>query len=127
LERLCAAFLDSTPKKTVTLVNTLEWQSQCQFQAFEKKLFEMKPNFEFSGICETSKYRLGKLVEEDNYVRSADGSAGLKRFLVILSDLIFECSVDPGKPSFVAAPDARTPVVENAFHEKITGTISSSQ
>lgn len=39
------------------------------------------------------------------YVRSVEGSVGLKRFLLIFRDLIFDSSVDPGIPSLAAAPD----------------------
>jgi hypothetical protein len=38
-------------------------------------------------------------------MRSFDGSAVLKRFLLIFSDLIFVSRVDPGIPSLAAAPD----------------------
>src|SRR6266853_192519 len=38
-------------------------------------------------------------------MRSAEGFVVLKRFLLILSDLIFDSKVDPGKPSLAAAPD----------------------
>src|SRR5713226_7558772 len=38
-------------------------------------------------------------------MRSAERFVDLKRFLLIFSDLIFDSKVDPGKPSFAAAPD----------------------
>ena len=38
-------------------------------------------------------------------MRSAEGFVVLKSFLLILSDLIFDSKVDPGKPSLAAAPD----------------------
>src|SRR5260370_14732425 len=38
-------------------------------------------------------------------MRSAEGFVVLKGFLLILSDLIFDSRVDPGKPSLAAAPD----------------------
>src|SRR6266851_3970300 len=38
-------------------------------------------------------------------MRCAEGFVVLKCFLLILSDLIFDSKVDPGKPSFAAAPD----------------------
>src|SRR5216684_1300458 len=38
-------------------------------------------------------------------MRSAEGFVVLKRFLLILSDLIFDSKVDPGKPSLAAAPN----------------------
>ena len=39
------------------------------------------------------------------YMRSVEESVALKRFLLILRDLIFDSSVDPGIPSLAAAPD----------------------
>src|SRR5258707_6394237 len=36
---------------------------------------------------------------------SAEGFVVLKSFLLILSDLIFDSKVEPGKPSLAAAPD----------------------
>ena len=47
-------------------------------------------------------------------MRSFDESVVLKRFLSILSDLIFVSSVDPGIPSLAAASDARSPA---QFHD----------
>src|SRR5258707_4500049 len=38
-------------------------------------------------------------------MRSAEGFGVLKRFLLIFSDLIFDSTVDPVKPSLAAAPD----------------------
>src|ERR1700749_4550162 len=41
----------------------------------------------------------------NNHLRSGEGYGDLKRFLSILSDLIFESRVEPGIPSFTAAPE----------------------
>src|SRR5216684_8748649 len=38
-------------------------------------------------------------------MRSAEGVVVLKGFFSILSDLIFDSKVDPGRPSLAAAPD----------------------
>ena len=38
-------------------------------------------------------------------MRSAEGVVVLKGFFLILSDLIFDSKVDPGRPSLAAAPD----------------------
>src|SRR6202035_1530791 len=38
-------------------------------------------------------------------LQSAEGYGDLKRFLSILSDLIFESRVEPGMPSLIAAPE----------------------
>jgi hypothetical protein len=46
-----------------------------------------------------------------------EGSTDLKRFLLILSDLIFDSRVDPGIPSLAAAPagpDTRPPLSRRA-------------
>src|ERR1017187_6908778 len=43
--------------------------------------------------------------EEDIQLRSVEGYGDLKRFLSILSDLIFESRVEPGMPSLIAAPE----------------------
>src|SRR5208283_485201 len=43
--------------------------------------------------------------EEDIQLRSVEGYIDLKRFLSILSDLIFESRVEPGIPSLTAAPE----------------------
>jgi len=50
-------------------------------------------------------------------MRFVEGSAVLKRFLLIFSDLIFESRVDPGRPSLAAAPegpDTRPPLSRRA-------------
>src|SRR5271169_7178619 len=57
-------------------------------------------------ICGIPRVSLLGLVDELIQMRLDGGDAVLKRFLSILSDLIFESKVDPGIPSLAAAPDA---------------------
>src|SRR6266851_2459823 len=52
-----------------------------------------------------SQPRVLGLAQEDIQKRFTEGSVVLKRFLLTFSDLIFDSRVDPGMPSFAAAPD----------------------
>src|SRR5580692_8697708 len=56
-------------------------------------------------ICGIPRVSLLGLVDELIQMRLDGGDAVLKRFLSILSDLIFVSRVDPGIPSLAAAPD----------------------
>src|SRR5580692_12437104 len=56
-------------------------------------------------ICGIPRVSLLGLVDELIQMRLDGGHVVLKRFLSILSDLIFVSRVDPGIPSLAAAPD----------------------
>src|SRR5271165_6171085 len=66
---------------------------------------EVSKIFDSYEIFESFLTVFGGFERMDFQLRSVEGYRDLKRFLSILSDLIFESRVEPGIPSLAAAPD----------------------